>query len=112
MSDIPGTVEERHLLGNVLAAVDHLHEMARELRTAAKGERLSGKHVAALKCTAELREQWKRYEKGDAGKANNDYFRWRMIEGDGEAQILIECPTFLRGPLRLTVRGGKVGGAY
>ena len=51
---------------------------------------------------------------GDAGKAYNDFFRVHITERKGETRIEIECPTFLRGPLKIKVPGAaeNVHGGY
>lgn len=52
---------------------------------------------------------------GDAEKANSRYFRWSLIdrESDGDNLVLeIECPTFLRGSLRLYFSGDFQGASY
>lgn len=45
---------------------------------------------------------------GDASRANSDYFlvMVRKDESGGGCNVQIVCPTFLRGPLGCTVRGG------
>ncbi len=51
--------------------------------------------------------------RGDASKANTKHFRvyWRAEKGGG-VEVVIICPTFLRGHLRLHVSGEHVGGSY
>lgn len=52
---------------------------------------------------------------GDAEKANSPYFRWVLIDREEESQNLvleIECPTFMRGPLRLYFSGEFQGASY
>lgn len=48
---------------------------------------------------------------GDAGKANSPHFRWfwkHLAKGDGATwetiEIVILCPSFLRGKLRFQVK--------
>lgn len=46
---------------------------------------------------------------GDASRANCDYFLVMVRKGKEAADVMdvcIVCPTFLRGPLGCTVRGG------
>lgn len=54
---------------------------------------------------------------GDAGKAFNDHFKvyWsvkHIRDQPHSIEILINCPQFLRGTLKLSVRNFHVSGSY
>lgn len=57
---------------------------------------------------------WSNEFRGDAGKAQSEFFQWWYVRDDKQFRIMVFCPTFIRGPLSFhseLINGSFTGGA-